>query len=192
MTDQDLIQGIVERNQTVFKELVTQHQQLVIRTCYSLVHNLEDAEDLAQDVFIEIMRSTGSFRGKAKLSSWIYRIAVNKALNHLKKKRTKEFIRLITFKTKTEREELEQDHGKDQSGADTRMEAKELQTALHSAIDRLPENQRIAFALHHYEDLPYRDIAEVMGVSLASVESLIHRGKMNLQKRLNHYYQDYR
>jgi len=180
MTDQELVQGIINRDQAACKQLVQTHQQLVIRTCYSLVHNLEDAEDLAQDVFIEIMRSAGSFRGKAKLSSWIYRIAVNKSLNHLKRMNTRDKPESV----KINPVELEPDH----HGGDALLEEKELKIALHRAIDRLPVNQRIAFTLHYYEELPYKQIAEVMTVSLYSVESLIHRAKRNLRKWLDRYY----
>ncbi|MBL7137824.1 MAG: RNA polymerase sigma factor [Bacteroidales bacterium] len=179
MTDRELVQGIINRDQAAFRELVEKHQQLVIRTCYALVHDLEDARDLAQEVFIEIMKSAVSFRGKAKLSSWIYRIAVNKSLNHLKRSRRRDAYTLFSF----------QDQGGSvKEGGDVAMEEKELKQALHKAINRLPVNQKIAFTLHKYDELPYKEIAGVMNVSLSSVESLIHRAKLNLQKRLTNYY----
>ena len=179
MTDRELVQGIIDRDQAAFKELVETHQQHVVRTCYGLVHDLEDARDLAQEVFIEIMRSAVAFRGKSKLSSWIYRISVNKSLNYLKKYRRREAVSLFSIK----------DRGDTPStGCEDVMEEKDLKQALHSAIGKLPVNQKIAFTLHNYEELPYKEIAEVMNVSLSSVESLIHRAKLNLQKRLSYYY----
>ncbi|MFH1297084.1 MAG: RNA polymerase sigma factor [Bacteroidota bacterium] len=189
MTDRELVQGTINRDQTAVKELVEKHQQLVIRTCYALVHDLEDARDLAQEVFIEIMKSAVSFRGKAKLSSWIYRIAVNKSLNHLKRSRRREAYTLFSFQDRggMVKEELIADHNP-YAGGDVAMEEKELKQALHKAINGLPVNQKIAFTLHKYEDLPYKEIAEVMNVSLSSVESLIHRAKLNLQKRLTNFY----
>ena len=189
MTDRELVQGIIDRDQAAFKELVETHQQLVVRTCYGLVHNLEDARDLAQEVFIEIMKSAAAFRGKSKFSSWIYRISVNKSLNYLKKCKRRETIALFSFQDRGGRVKGEQIADQNPSlGCDDSMEEKELKEALHTAICKLPVNQKIAFTLHNYEELPYKEIAEVMNVSLSSVESLIHRAKKNLQKRLSYYY----
>jgi RNA polymerase sigma-70 factor, ECF subfamily len=189
MTDRELVQGIIDRDQAAFKELVETHQQLVIRTCYSLVHELEDARDLAQEVFIEIMKSASAFRGTAKLSSWIYRIAVNKSLNHLKRSRRREAFTLFSFQDRSGKERGEEvPTGNSSTDGDAVMEEKELKRALHMAINKLPENQKIAFTLHKYEELSYKEVAEVMHVSLSSVESLIHRAKLNLQKILRCYY----
>ncbi|MBN1199362.1 MAG: sigma-70 family RNA polymerase sigma factor [Bacteroidales bacterium] len=189
MTDRELVQGIIHHDQAAFKELVETNQQLVIRTCYSLVHELEDARDLAQEVFIEILKSASSFRGNAKLSSWIYRIAINKSLNHLKRSRRREALALFSLQDHQHRingEEMVDQNS--YSEVDQTMEEKELKQALHTAINRLPVNQKIAFTLHNYEELPYKEIAEVMDLSVSSVESLIHRAKQNLQKRLRYFY----
>ncbi|MBE0647451.1 MAG: RNA polymerase sigma factor [Bacteroidales bacterium] len=189
MTDRELLQGIIKRDQAAFRLLVESHQQLVVRTCYSLVHNLEDAQDLAQEVFIEVLKSASSFRGTAKLSSWIYRIAVNKSLNQLKRSRRREAFSMFSVQDhKWTMKEQIPDPNPSNTG-DSAMEEREMKEALHSAINRLPVNQKIAFTLHNYEELPYKEIAEVMNVSLSAVESLIHRAKLNLQKRLTNYYQ---
>jgi len=189
MTDRELVQGIVESDQAAFKELVEKHQLFVMRTCYALVHDREDAQDLAQEVFIEVLKSAAAFRGTAKLSSWIYRIAVNKSLNHLKKCKRKNTFSLFSFQDSGGKMQGEQTIAQNTyTDSDAGMEEKELKQALHIAIDSLPVKQKIAFTLHNYEDLPYKEIAEVMNVSLSSVESLIHRAKLNLQKRLSYYY----
>jgi len=189
MTDRELVQGIINSDQAAFKELVETHQLFVIRTCYAMVHDMEDAKDLAQEVFIEVLRSADAFRGKAKFSSWIYRIAVNKSLNHLKKHRRKDSFSIFSFQDpggKIQEEQIADHHT--HGGGDAVMEEDELKEALHTAIDGLPVKQKIAFTLHKYEELPYNEIAEVMNVSLSSVESLIHRARLNLQKRLTYYY----
>jgi len=191
MTDRELIQGIIQRDNAVFKEVVNLYENHVIRTCYSLVHNDQDARDLAQEVFIEILDSARLFRGDAKLSCWIYRIAINKSLNHLKLQKRRQFLTRIGLRSA----DPEEDHTKmpadnGQLNADAVMFEKEIQTELHIAIDRLPINQRIAFTMNKYEKLSYQEIAEVMNVTLTSVESLIHRAKMNLQKKLEYFYRD--
>jgi RNA polymerase sigma-70 factor (ECF subfamily) len=189
MTDRELVQGIIDNDQASFKELVETYQLFVIRSCYALVHNMEDAQDLAQDVFIEILKSASSFRGSAKLSSWIYRIAINKSLNHIKKHKRRDTFSILSFQNARGTMQVEQITSQNTyTSGDAEMEDMELKQALHTAIDSLPVNQKIAFTLHNYEDLSYKEIAEVMNLSLSSIESLIHRAKLNLQKRLGYYY----
>lgn len=191
MTDGELIRGIILRDNAAFREIVNLYEQHVIRTCYSLVHDDMDARDLAQEVFIEILNSAGLFRGNAKLSTWIYRIAVNKSLNHLKKQKRRQFFTRIGLRSSgsSENSEIENSHD-EKSGADASLMDKEMRKVLHLAITSLPVNQKIAFTMNKYEELPYQEIAEVMNISLSSVESLIHRAKLNLQKKLACYYQD--
>jgi RNA polymerase sigma-70 factor, ECF subfamily len=191
MTDQELIRGIIRRDNTVFREVVNLYEQHVIRTCYSLVHDDQDARDLAQEVFIEILDSAGLFRGDAKLSSWIYRIAVNKSLNHLKLQKRRQFLTRIGLRSAgSEEDHTDVNTVNGQLNADAAMIEKETRTILHHAIGKLSVNQRIAFTMNKYEELSYQEIAEVMNVSLSSVESLIHRAKMNLQKNLEFFYRD--
>ena len=191
MTDWELIHGIIRRDNAVFKEVVSLYENHVIRTCYSLVHDDQDARDLAQEVFIEILDSARLFRGDAKLSCWIYRIAINKSLNHLKMQKRRQFLIRIGLRSA----DSEDDHTKmpadnDQLNADAVMIEKEIKSALHFAINKLPVNQRLAFTMNKYEKLSYQEIAEVMNVSVSSVESLIHRAKLNLQKKLEFFYRD--
>ncbi len=189
MTDQDLIRGIIRRDPGVFREVVDRYQQTVIRTCYSLVHDQQDARDLAQDVFIEVLESAGRFRGEAQLSTWIYRIAVNKSLNHLRKMKRRQVFEATGLRPPTEGgENIPEDPASGSASPDSGMEEKEMREALHHAVNRLPVNQRIAFTLHKYEELSYKDIAGVMNISLSSVESLMHRARINLQNILRHYY----
>jgi RNA polymerase sigma factor (sigma-70 family) len=193
MTDRELIQGIIRRDPVVFREIVDQYQQHVIRTCYSLVHDDHESRDLAQEVFIEIFDSAGSFRGDAKLSTWIYRIAVNKSLNRLKQQKRRQFLTRIGLRSSgSEGDPDEVGDVPSGSGADSALEEKEMKRALHLAIDSLPVTQKIAFTMHNYEELSYKEISEVMNVSLPSVESLIHRAKTNLRKKLESFYRDNR
>lgn len=191
MTDRELIQGIIQRDNAVFKEVVNLYENHVIRTCYSLVHDDQDARDLAQEVFIEILDSARSFRGDAKLSSWIYRIAINKSLNYLKLKKRRQFLTRIGLRSAGSKEiETNEFADSSQLNADEAMIEKEICSVLYYAIDKLPVNQRIAFTMNKYEKLSYQEIAEVMNVSVTSVESLIHRAKLNLQKKLEFFYRD--
>ncbi|UCH14944.1 MAG: sigma-70 family RNA polymerase sigma factor, partial [Bacteroidales bacterium] len=84
MTDKEFVLEIRKGNQQAFRKFVEKHQLTVVKICNGFVHNPQDAEDIAQEVFIEVYQSVHKFRGEAKLSTWLYRIAVNKSLNHLR------------------------------------------------------------------------------------------------------------
>ena len=179
-----LIKGIQQGDRKSFQILVETYQRMVVNTCLGIVHNRADAEDLAQDVFLEIFRSAGNFRGDSKLSTWLYRIATNRSLNLIRNNKRKRFFQSIeeTFIGGRNRTSEISENRSDQP--DQNITDQQRSEMLHRAIDRLPEKQRIAFTLNKYEELPYQQIAEVMEISLASVESLIHRAKKNLQEQL--------
>lgn len=173
MTDPELIEGILQRDRNAFRYLVNQYQKQVIRTAYYFLGNMEEAEDLSQEIFMEIIDSIGKFRGSAALSTWIYRITVNKSLNRVQRNKRRDIFARIT--------------GKEPFVFNHSMEARETREIIYREIRRLPENQRVAFTLHKFDDISYKEIASIMQMSLASVESLIHRAKINLQKKLTPY-----
>jgi len=183
MTDKELIQQIVDKkNQKAFEDLVNRYQLLVIKTCMGFTSSYADAEDLAQEVFIEVYQSLEKFRNEAKLSTWIYRIAINKSLNFIRKQKRERFFKSIeSFFNKDNSYESIQ-LSDETNLADKRISNLENKQLLKNAIAKLPENQRIAFILSKYQELSYKEIAEVMGVTLSSVESLLFRAKSNLQK----------
>jgi RNA polymerase sigma-70 factor, ECF subfamily len=184
MNEAEIIQNLKKGDEKAFREVVDKYRQLVINTCFGLVHNTEDAEDIAQDVFIEVFRSAADFRGKSKISTWLYRIAVNRSLNFIRDNKRRKWFSSFDDSHGSKKaiphevtDEYNYDAGRD-------IETEQRAQILHKAIDGLPKNQRIAFTLNKYEDLSYKEIAEIMRLSLSSVESLIHRAKKNLQKKL--------
>jgi len=188
MDESQLITGIQQGDRNAFRVLVEKHQQMVVNTCFGIVHSRADAEDLAQDVFLEIFRTAENFRGEAKLSTWLYRIATNRSLNFIRNKKRKGFFQSLeeTFSGgKNRNQEITHSRADQPDRAITDQQRSEL---LHRAIDQLPEKQRVAFTLNKYEELPYQQIAEIMEISLASVESLIHRAKKSLQNQLYECY----
>ena len=188
MDEYQLIKGIQQGDRKAFQVLVETYQRMVVNTCMGIVHNKVDAEDLAQDLFLEVFRTAENFRGDSKVSTWVYRIATNRSLNLIRKNKRKRFFQSIeeTFSGgKNRGSEISERRGDQPDQNITDQERSDL---LHHAIDQLPEKQRIAFTLNKYEELPYQQIAEIMEISLASVESLIHRAKKNLQKQLYNCY----
>lgn len=170
-----------------FSTIVAEHQDMVLNTCYRFVLNREDAEDIAQEVFLEAYRSFGSFRRESKLSTWLYRIAVTKSLDHLrKKKRKKRFSslkRVIGFNDPAEELTLPSM----ETPAEV-LSGNERTEILRKALDSLPDNQKTAFLLSKYDGYSNQEIAEVMHTTVSAIESLVHRAKKNLQKKLEKYY----
>ncbi|MBN2011730.1 sigma-70 family RNA polymerase sigma factor [candidate division KSB1 bacterium] len=174
-------------NEAYFETIVKTYQDNVLNTCYHFLHDKLDAEDVAQDVFIEIFRSIGKYREEAQLSTWIYRIAVNKSLDFIrKKKRKKRFAYMVNLWGGTDDETQLQLSSPENPEND--LEQQEQIDILNSAINALPENQKIALTLSKYDGLSNKQIADILDISLSAVESLIHRAKQNLQKRLYNYF----
>lgn len=171
-----------------FRSIVENHQEKVRNTCFRFVKNPQDADDLAQDVFVQVYESLAHFRNEAELSTWIYRIAANKSLDFLRRqKRKKRFARLTSlFGLSDLKEEIvvptEGDPQQD-------MEQAERRQVLEAALEHLPENQRTVITLSKYEGFRNKEIAGIMELSVSAVEALMHRAKKNLHKTLYHYYE---
>jgi RNA polymerase sigma-70 factor (ECF subfamily) len=187
MNDLAFITAIKNNEPEAFRDLVLNHQDMVINTCFGMLNNLADAEDVAQEVFMEVHRSIHKFRADAKLSTWLYRIAVNKSIDLIRKNKRKSWVSSIQSMFGGVEKEVDFED-KYQASAQDQLENEERRVILQNAIQTLPDNQRIAFTLHKFEELSYKEIANVMEVSLSSVESLMHRAKRNLKKRLSKYY----
>ncbi len=185
MNDKQLIDKILQNDKAAFGRLVEKYQSLVVNTAFGFVHEKFDAEDIAQEVFIDVYDSIKNFRGEAGISTWLYRITVNKSLNFLRSKKRRQWIHSI--ESFFSRDNVNPDR-LEIPDTDNKLEEKERSEILHNAIENLSKNQRIAFTLHKYEDLSYKEIAKIMNVSLSSVESLMHRAKKNLQKQLTNYF----
>jgi len=188
MEEEQLINGIIARDEQVTRSFIENYQSLVINTCRGFVGNNADAEDIAQDVFIEVIESINTFRMDSKLSTWLYRIAVNKSLNHIKKNKRRSFFQnLEEIISINKTSKFEESHHDSEHPLEL-FEKEERKKIINTAINSLSANQKIAFTLLKTNDMSYKEIAEVMNVSVSSVESLIHRAKINLQKKLVRYY----
>lgn len=153
-----------------------------------MLQNAEDAEDVTQEVFVQVYESVQQFKGDSKFSTWLYRIAVTKSLDHLRKKKRKKRFAFIQSLFGANEEEVK--HTPDFNHPGVNMENKEHAAALFTALSKLPDNQKAAFTLHKLEGLSYQEIAEALDTSVSSVESLMHRAKGNLRKLLADYYEN--
>jgi RNA polymerase sigma-70 factor (ECF subfamily) len=190
MTELELVDGLITQNKEAIQYLVNNYQKNVIKTAYYFVANMEDAEDLSQEVFLEILKSIGRYKKNSSLYTWIYRITVNKSLDHLRRQKRRNFLHQMETFIKVSHDETNRNDS-EPAIIDTRNDDKEKRKILESAVNSLPENQKIAFILNKYEEITYKEIAEIMNLSLSSVESLIHRAKLKLQKKLVNYFSEY-
>jgi RNA polymerase sigma-70 factor, ECF subfamily len=188
MSAENLVKNLKNGDIKSFRVLVDEHQKKVLNTRYRFTNNMEDAEDLTQEVFIEVFKSISSFREESKISTWIYRIAVTKSLDFIrKKKRKKRYAVLKRVFSYNDLKEEVPDKTNPNPGSLT--EEQDRIRILNEALEALPQNQRAAFTLSKYDELSYKEIAEILNTTVSSVESLIHRAKNNLKKKLYCYYQ---
>lgn len=176
-----LLKALSAGDQEAFSYVLERYRDHVIRICRGFVTLNEDAEDLAQEVFVQLYKSATDIRGEARLSTWLYRVAVNKSLNYCRSQKSKGQYFIVN-----------PDEGKNlvaEESSDRQLSVTDHRKALNKALDALPENQKTAFILSKYDELSYEKIAEVMNLSLSAVQSLIFRAKKNLQDTLRDYFE---
>lgn len=171
-----------------FAELVERFQHRLVGVMHHLVGSADEAEDLAQEVFLRVYRTRKKYRPRAKFSTWLFTIANNLALNALRDRKRRPAVPL----------ELQQSTGDaavpSNTPAQTRdappahnLQQQELAAVIRGALDDLNERQRVAIVLNKFEDMNYADIAEVMGLSTKAVKSLLSRARVKLREALQGY-----
>jgi RNA polymerase sigma-70 factor (ECF subfamily) len=173
MSDIELVRRTAQRDESAFEELIAKYEDRVYNTVYRYLGDETEAEDVAQEVFVRIWKHARSFRGRSSFSTWLYRVVVNQCLNHRRKRRM-------------DVEPLDSEKLADQKSRspEAEMERRAEVLAVRRAVEGLPGRQRLALILAKYEGKSYKDIASIMGVSVPTVESLIHRARATLRKRL--------
>ena len=170
-----------EDRQEVFRRLFDAWHTRIYQTCYRLMEHPQEAEDITQEVFVRAMEAYDRFRGDADPGTWLYRIAVNQCLNVRRRKRRLQWLALDFW---NEGADEATSHDNRSVGAEEELQQSDRERIVGKAIDALPERQRTALILSHFERMPYKSIGRVMDCSPSAVESLLHRAKTNLGKRL--------
>jgi RNA polymerase sigma factor (sigma-70 family) len=190
INQEELIKNLRSGNQAAFSLLIDDYQQKVFHTCISFVPNKEDAEDIAQEVFLEVYKSIGKFKGNSKLSTWIYKICTNKCLEFIRKKNAK---KRLVFMQRILGNEIPLDKTNfftEFNHPGILLEHKEQSETIYLAINTLPESQKTVFTLAKLDGKTYQEIVEITGKSMSSVESIMFRAKKNLQKKLANFYKN--
>ena len=173
-----------------FEELVEAYQHRLINVMQHLVGRTDEAEDLAQEVFLRVYRARKKYRARCKFSTWLFTIANNLGLNWLRGRQRKPVVPLPAQDSgplgPRPAEQLVPDPG---SGPLRKVERGELAEVIRRALDGLNERQRMAVVLNKFEDMNYIEIAEVMGLTTKAVKSLLSRARENLRLVLQEYFE---
>jgi RNA polymerase sigma factor (sigma-70 family) len=185
LNDQELLYKLKQADEPAFRWLVENYRNRIFNCVLNILHDAEEAEDATQETFIQIFESINAFKEEASLFTWIYRIAVNKALGKIKRKKTRQRLHVIMPWWMPE--EKKTGDGNFQHPGIV-LENKEKAGVLFKAMEALPEKQKIAFTLIKVQSMNYKEACEIMQLRVKAVESLISRAKVNLQKQLETYY----
>ena len=173
--DFDLTQAASAGDMVAFEEIYQRHHRRVYSICLRMLQNAHEAEDLTQDVFIQLYRKIGSFRGDSAFTTWLHRMTVNQVLMHFRKRNVK-------FEKTTEEGETP-----DQVVAGTANPEKMPivdKIALENAIDQLPEGYKNVFVLHDVEGFEHEEVAKILGCSVGTSKSQLHKARLKLRKLL--------
>lgn len=187
MKEHELIDAIRKKDEKAFRALMQQYDKMAGRVILRITGDKDETLDLVQDVFVTIWEKIDTFREDASVSTWIYRLSVNKALNHLRWKKLRNSLRLTVRKTE---EMMKSSTNHTNNDAPGKIEREEDENVLTKALSLIPATQRAAFILSKGEGLSNPEIAGILHISVSAVESLNFRAKHSLSKILFSYYND--
>lgn len=176
LSDNELVEIIRQENSDFFGVIIKRYQGKLFAYLYRLVGSSQDAEDLLQDVFVKAFKNIASYDTKRKFSSWIYRIAHNEAVNHIKRKSLKRFVPWENITASKDKLEM----SSSEEGADNAWIRKEAGEEVSQAVSRLPFRYRQVLVLRYYSDKSYEEISEILGRPINTVGTLINRAKKKM------------
>jgi RNA polymerase sigma-70 factor (ECF subfamily) len=181
------IRQLIEGNDLAFKMLYDHYSPKVYNTLLSYTKNAEDAEELLQDVFMTVYNTAKTFRADSSVSTWIYRISVNKALDFLRKKNSTKRFGIFSSLYKKDSAEIKYE-SVDFIHPGVKLENQENARILFRVIDELSEKQKTVFILTQIEDLSQQEVADILQTTRKAVESLLQRAKANLKVALEKHF----
>lgn len=190
-TDPDavLMLRVKRGDRLAFTELVGKYQQPVLNFIFRTLRDENEAEDLAQNVFVQVWKSRARYQRTAKFSTWLFTIARNLCLNELRRRSRHPADSIEEAHVENEDQPRQQYEDKTHIAAPERLLHGELAKKIEEALAGLPENQRTAILLCRQDELSYEEISEVLDCSLSATKSLIHRGREALKEKLKPYLQ---
>jgi RNA polymerase sigma-70 factor, ECF subfamily len=186
-TDAEVMLRVKAGDQSAFDFLVQKYRRPLVSFMYRMARNTAAAEDLAQEVFLRVYRSRQSYEASAKFTTWLYRIATNLAVNHARDTRKERPEVTVSL------DEPDEETGTTMDVADSKMTAEELlvrrerMLAIRSKVEALPERQRLAVVMHKYQQMDYKQIADVLKLSESATKSLLFRAYETLREQLREF-----
>ena len=186
-TDQEVVERARDGHETAYRELIRRYQRPVFSLIYRMVRDRELAEDLSQETFVKVLNAIDRYRPEFKFSSWVFKIANNAAIDHLRRKEL-DTLSLDGGPDATTAERVEatalQIGDSGESPLDE-LEARELGSAIERAIGKLRPEYQTCIILRHVEGRPYDEIADILELPLGTVKTYIHRARAELRELLD-------
>lgn len=174
ISEDKIIERVLDGETDMFRLLVERYHERIFILSRGFVHQLQDAEDITQETFLRAFISLGSFRGSSEFSTWLYRIGINSAYTFLRKREKKSILSFYESKVGAIANLLQTNKNDNPHRI---LSSKEVQELIYREIDRLPQRQRVAFIFSRLDEMPQKEIAQIMSLSVHAVESLIQRAK---------------
>ncbi|MBA7505930.1 RNA polymerase sigma-H factor [subsurface metagenome] len=185
--DFELLAKFKKGDQQAFELLVRKYKTTVFNTIYSIIGNAQEADDIAQEVFLKVYTKADSFKGESSFSTWLYRITVNRCVDELRRRKNK----IISYETEFNQEEklkLKDVLASGENDITEKLRQEELQDIVQKAMNSLPEKYRIILTLKEIEGLSYKEISQIMKISLAKVKIWLFRARQKLKGKLAFLY----
>jgi RNA polymerase sigma-70 factor (ECF subfamily) len=184
LTDAEVMLRVGAGDDSAFDFLVVKFRRPMISFMYRMVHNRAVAEELAQEVFLRVYRSRTSYAAEAKFTTWLYRIATNLAVNHARDTRQERMADAMSLDEPDEESGTTLDVASKDPTAEQDIVRRERLAAIRKHVMDLPERQRMAVLMHKYQDMDYRQIADVLKLSESATKSLLFRAYESLRDKL--------
>jgi RNA polymerase sigma-70 factor, ECF subfamily len=187
LSDADIMLRAKAGDDSAFEYLVQKYRRAMVSFMFRMAHNSAVAEDLAQEVFLRVYRSRGSYEASAKFTTWLYRIATNLAVNHARDTRNERPDKVVSLDEKDEETGQSLDVPDQSLSAEENMVRRERMAAIRQRVQELPERQRMAVLMHKYQQMDYKQISEVLKLSESATKSLLFRAYQTLRGQLQEF-----
>ena len=187
LSDAQIMLRVKAGDDSAFEYLVQKYRRPMLSFMYRMAHNSAVAEDLAQEVFLRVYRSREKYEASAKFTTWLYRIASNLAVNHARDTRHQRPENTVSLDQPDQESGLTIDLPDNSLSAEEAIVRRERLAAIRQRVEALPERQKMALIMHKYQQMDYRQIAEVLKLSESAIKSLLFRAYETLRVQLKEF-----